>query len=890
VLVRTRTPAGSWWPAVAAAAAVVLVPTVLVGGAVSGSAFVLGTAIAAALAWSSVRRRRMRRRAAVFLAAGVSCFAVGDLVRQVLLWTTDSLPAFSAVDGCYLLGFLALSAGMRLLRRGPWEPGLRLVGLIDAAVVFVVLAYLEWELALAPGAPGHLPGSPAVWGFHTLLDAWLLAGATRLWLVRRSLRRPAALVGLASGIWFVTDVSYVRSGAAVPHQPWIYACWLLAAGCVAAAVRQLPHVPAAPTDPDGQRVRLGQIVLVLAPVLIPPGFELASHLGRHDISPVPGMIATAALLALVFARVAYLLLNQVTLRQELRDRAHFSSALAANSSDAVVLLDADGRFLPHPLPFQPPARDGQPPPAVRGDKLRTAIAENHDKIRALVARAQRGPGAVVTGRLRWSAEDGAERWFAVRLVNLLHDPVVAGILVNGYDVTARTVAEQELARRSLYDELTGLANRALFEDRLALALRRRDRFGIAPAVLGMDLDAFRAVNDRFGPRAADQLLRDVADRLRTAVRSLDTVGRLGADEFAVLIEGGGSPFTEAQEVTERVREALAAPFTLDGHQVSITAGIGLATAETDTTPTMLLRDAGIALHRAKEAGRGHLVVFAPEMGTAALQRVQLEADLAQALERGELHLAFQPVLGLATERPVGFEALLRWTHTTLGPIPPDVFIPIAEHTGLIHQLGHWVLEQACHTTAGWQRNYPQARPLSIAVNVSARQLQDPDFTGIVADVLAESSLPASALVLELTETALVDDPERAVADLARLRELGVRLAIDDFGTGYSSLAYLSQFPVDILKIDRSFVATITENEHRPAIVRGLLELARTLGLETVAEGVETEIQRDRLRAERCDMAQGYLFARPLDSAEAELQLVNQIGHRRTRTVPPTEPD
>jgi diguanylate cyclase (GGDEF)-like protein len=462
--------------------------------------------------------------------------------------------------------------------------------------------------------------------------------------------------------------------------------------------------------------------------------------------------------------------------------------------------------------------------------------------------------------------------------------------VTGHDVTEQTVAQQELARRSLHDELTGLANRVLFDDRLDQALRRGERSGHAPAVLSIDVDGFRGVNDAHGHSAGDELLRIIAARLRAAVRAGDTVARLGGDEFAILVEADTSPLEEAQVAADRVREALAAPISLAGREVSISASLGLACADPEATPSMLLRDADIALHRAKTTAKGQLVVFQTEMRTAALQRVRLETDLAQALERGELHLAFQPVLALDTERLVGLETLLRWTHGTLGPIPPDLFIPVAESTGLIHELGHWVLEQACHTAAAWQQSYPDVEPLSIAVNISGRQLEAEDFSRFVAEVIRDSGLPPASLVLELTETALVDDPARAAADLGRLRELGVRLAIDDFGTGYSSLAYLSQFPVDILKIDRSFVSTITEADHRSAIVRGMLELARTLGLETIAEGVDSAIQRDRLRAERCDMAQGYLYARPLDHAEAELELMRTVAAQREQARRPQTGD
>ncbi|WP_177212894.1 bifunctional diguanylate cyclase/phosphodiesterase [Geodermatophilus ruber] len=871
-----------WWLALTAGLAVVLLlSAVLGGGTISEVAFLLGMVTVSAVAWSGVRRRRLHRQAAVCLATGISLFGFADVVRQVV-----ALPGFSAVDLIYLAAYLSIAVGIRLLLTGESGTGRSRGGLVDAAVAFVVLAYLEWELVLGAGAGGQAPHTaPAIWALHTMLDACIVAGSVRLWLARPALRQLAGWMGLTASVWFAVDLTYLRSGATVPA--WIFAAWLLADACLAVVIRALPRVAATPVHQEQAKVTLPRMAFVLTPVLIPPSFELAAYVSGRDISPVPGILATVALLGLVFTRAAYLLRDREAFRRRLHSQARFFSALAANSSDAVVLLDADGRFLPGPE--EPQQQDLQLMPLLRGgDGLRTALVQNHAETRALVARARRVPGVVVTGQLSSRDESGRPTWFSVRVVDLLDDPDVAAVLVTGDDVTARTVAEQELMHRSLYDELTGLANRALFDDRVALALRRRERSGTAPAVLSIDLDGFRDVNESLGYDYADRLLCAVADRLRAVVRSEDTVARLGADEFGVLIEGGGSPLAEAETVSARVQEALAEPFALDGHQVAVSAGFGLAVADLDVADldaaaAMVLRDADIALHRAKAAGRGRMVVFDPEMRATELHRVRLEADLAQALERGELHLVFQPVVDLATERLIGFEALLRWTHPTLGPVPPDAFIPVAEATGLIRELGHWVLEQACHTAAAWQRTYPQAQPLAISVNVSGRQLADADLGRFVADVLADSGLPPCSLVLELTETALVDDPARAAADLGRLRALGVRLAVDDFGTGYSSLAYLGQFPVDILKIDRSFVAAITDIEHRSPLVRGMLELARNLGLETVAEGVESAVQRDRLRAEGCDRAQGYLFSRPLDSTEAELQLVNLTGRRRRST-------
>ena len=390
-------------------------------------------------------------------------------------------------------------------------------------------------------------------------------------------------------------------------------------------------------------------------------------------------------------------------------------------------------------------------------------------------------------------------------------------------------------------------------------------------VLYIDLDRFKGVNDSHGHASGDELLRETAERFLTAVRTGDTVARLGGDEFAVLLEQG-LPMAEADAVAERLLATLAVPFVLDNQRVRVSASIGMAVGDATSTGAALVRDADIAMYGAKGEGKGRIVRFDAAMRAAAIERARLENDIDDAIEQEQFRLAYQPVVELATRRFVGFEALLRWDHPVLGPVPPSAFIPIAESAGRMLELGRWVLREACTTAARWQRDHPRAGALSMAVNVSGSQLGGAEFTAVVAEVLAECGLLPGSLVLELTETALVHDPVQAAEHLQSLRDLGLRLAIDDFGTGYSSLSYLRQFPVDILKVDRTFVAMITEHEEVPPIVRGLIELARTLSLELVAEGVETEIQHERLRAERCDLAQGYLYAAPLDADEAELQI------------------
>jgi diguanylate cyclase (GGDEF)-like protein len=443
-------------------------------------------------------------------------------------------------------------------------------------------------------------------------------------------------------------------------------------------------------------------------------------------------------------------------------------------------------------------------------------------------------------------------------------------VVNLHDITDRKQAEEELAHQAFHDSLTGLANRALFRDRVDHALRRRSRSGLDPAVIYLDLDGFKNVNDSLGHEAGDNLLREVATRLQGVVRSGDTVARLGGDEFAVLVEESSGVLVEAEAIANRAMQSLTSPVTLGDHEVTLSASLGIAHAGADATASSLLRDADVAMYQAKTTGKSRWVLYEPTMRAAAVERLQLESDMAHAVEGDQLMLVYQPVVELETNRIVGFEALLRWNHPELGIVMPDKFIPIAEANGMIVPMGRWVLQTACRTAAGWRDRHPGQ--LTMAVNLSARQLASSELLHHVQHALHSAGLDPSALVLEMTETALIQDAALASARLHQLRTLGVRLAIDDFGTGYSSLSYLRKFPVDILKIDRSFINTITDREKIPAIVRGLLDLGRTLQLETVAEGIESDAQLGQLRDQHCELGQGYLFARPLPAEEAEVLL------------------
>jgi diguanylate cyclase (GGDEF)-like protein/PAS domain S-box-containing protein len=430
------------------------------------------------------------------------------------------------------------------------------------------------------------------------------------------------------------------------------------------------------------------------------------------------------------------------------------------------------------------------------------------------------------------------------------------LLVAATDVTARRKAQARLLQAAFYDPLTGLPNRALFKDRLEVAFARaKGREAARFAVLFLDLDRFKLVNDSLGHRAGDELLVQIARRLESCRRAGDTVARLGGDEFTLLVEGVSGE-EEAISVAERVHRALAPPFLVEGHEVFAGASIGIALGGPATERVEhLLRDADTAMYRAKVRSTRH-AVFDSSMHQRAMAALRLENELRRALERGELRVHYQPIVELASGRAVGVEALVRWEHRERGLVPPGEFISLAEETGLVVPLGRWVLDEACRAMSV----LPEG--LTMSVNLSGRQLLQPEFGEQLASVLARCGLPPSRLRLELTESMLIGNGAAAVEALNKLRSTGVRLCIDDFGTGYSSLSYLHELPIDSLKIDRSFVAAMAEDERKHKIIQTILLLGRGLGIEVVAEGVETQEQQQALLKLGCERAQGYFFGRP----------------------------
>ena len=477
------------------------------------------------------------------------------------------------------------------------------------------------------------------------------------------------------------------------------------------------------------------------------------------------------------------------------------------------------------------------------------------------------PHFEVDYRLRHAS--GAYRWMKSRGV-AINDESGAAVRMAGSqtDITQQKRVEEQLLHDTLHDALTGLPNRTLLIDRLEHVIVATRRRGSPPfAVLFLDLDRFKVVNDSLGHHVGDGLLMGIAERVEACLRPGDTMARLGGDEFAILLpelaEQG-----DASVVADRVHGVLAEPFRVDGHEIFASASIGIASGCKDTRGAMeFLRDADTAMYRAKASGRGCHVIFDGDMHAVAARRQQLETDLRHAVSRRQLHLHYQPVLQLPLGEIVGFEALVRWKHPELGRVSPADLIPIAEETGLIVPIGEWILNEACNQLRRWRRRAPHLAELTVAVNLSGKQLQEPGLVDVVQRALSRSRLAPEALVLEITESVIMEQVDTVMETLERLRELGVELHIDDFGTGYSSLAYLTRFPVDTLKIDRSFVSRLCEDQSNARIARAVATLAHDLGMKVVAEGVERDAQLKRLQLMGVDQAQGHYFSKPLPAYE-----------------------
>ncbi len=621
----------------------------------------------------------------------------------------------------------------------------------------------------------------------------------------------------------------------------------------------------------GAAIARTRLLAVAAAALVPQAVGAVQQVLEEPTHAGALTIATCTLFVIVALRVSGLfrtvertaaLTEDLTRRQS---EARFAS-LVQHSSDVVTVIDADST-----VRWVSPSVErvlGYEPAELDRTQL-TAIVHPEDKASVLQFLVNGGvEGDTHPGLTEFRLRHREGFWVHVETLrtNLLQDPNVRGIVLNTRDVSERKAFEEQLEHQAFHDTTTGLANRALFRDRVEHALERQIRDDRPVSILFMDLDDFKTINDSLGHAAGDRMLAEVGERLRHCLRAADTAARLGGDEFAILLEDGGEGLGAA-DVAARILETLEGPFHLGDTQVFCRASIGIATADRDrdgiASAEELMRNADVAMYMAKESGKNRYQIFEPAMHDTALKRLELKADLQRALDNGEFVLHYQPVIELETGEISGLEALLRWQHPRRGLVPPMDFIPLAEESGLIVPIGDWVLLEATRQARALQERYPVYPPLHMAVNLSARQLQRPEIVADVAEALMQSGLAPSSLVLEITESVMMQDVELSVQRLTELKEIGVRLAVDDFGTGYSSLNYIQQFPVDILKVDKSFIDAVNTDPRKSALTATIIKLAADLDLRPVAEGIERADQLEQLLALHCDLGQGFYFARPL---------------------------
>jgi diguanylate cyclase (GGDEF)-like protein/PAS domain S-box-containing protein len=598
-------------------------------------------------------------------------------------------------------------------------------------------------------------------------------------------------------------------------------------------------------------------------------FELALHcplsVGRRHVGDLFVAADEIALVSLqdavpVLAGQAASMVQTITLNREInrRDSEAYFRTLVLNAADVIVMVDGDNR-----ITYASPSAD---PVLARSDLVGTDVLDlvdpdDHRRTAATIDTVRAGGNPTDAIPLAVRRGDGERAEIELSIRDLRHEPTVGQLVLTMRDVTERRRLERELLRRAYLDQLTGLGNRLRFQDAVEDAVAQAAETGLLAGVLVLDVDDFKVVNDSMGHTVGDQLLVEISRRLVEAMPERATTARLGADEFGVVFPGAMET-EQIEVVVEAIMASFAEPFLVSRSVITVNTSIGVATTEDGAGAEQLLSQADLALGTAKSAGKGRWRRYEESLHNQVIKRMQIRTDLDQAIADGAFLLHYQPIVDLDTGLTRGLEALVRWQHPTRGMIPPLEFIEVAEESGLIVPLGAWVMRNAITTAAGWMALRP-ADPPYVSVNVSVRQFRTPDFVERVLDDLAEAGLPPHLLTVEITESLLLGDDEKVHADIARLRQTGIKVSIDDFGTGYSSLSYLHGVPVDTLKLDKSFVDTISTSARQLDLVRGIIRLAQTLDIAVVAEGIETTTDRTLLIDATCGFGQGYLFARPM---------------------------
>ena len=829
----------------------------------------LGVASVAAVAYGIRTYRPSPPAAWILLCAALAAEAIGDLVYLAAEGRVGGRAAFPTVaDGFFLAVYPLAVLGLLLFaRRDP--PAYRLGTLLDVMIIATGLAALTWTVFVVPYS--ELAGMDA-WSRTVLIgylvgDAVLLALAFRLPLAGR-LRSPSVLLLFIGVLGLLVSDTYY--GLAQLHPDWspvlaadlgwaaFYVCWGLAA--------LLPSMARVADPPTGTSWALASprtwIIVLWCAALVGPALLLvdSSNASRLDNQLLAAYCT--ALFALVFARLAKAMSAWQDSVDRRNNEAYFRT-LVADASDAIVIASPSGS-----LRYASPA-------AVElfGARLdaKRLVGLFDERDQALVALSLE---SIVSGdgqRIDWpitvhvQAADGRRVHAQARWSDLREDPTVAGIVLTLRDVTEERRLQDELRLQALTDPLTGLRNR--------LGLNRLLEAGAMPTgdppsgLILIDLDDFKEVNDTLGHPIGDEMLIAVAKRITEQVRPQDTVTRLGGDEFSVLLSTDPRG-ASLERVAQRLVDAFDTPFETTAGPLPAGASVGLAVAEPNMDPALLLRDADLALYAAKTEGKHRWQRYHSGLLDTALRRANLRKALDETLHEGRLAVWYQPVIYLDSGQISGFEALVRWPHPTLGLLSPDEFVPLAEQTGQIIELGNQVLRTAIGQAASWNAAAPD-RPTFIGINVSAHQLRDPEFVDAVRETVGGSGLDPRLVALEVTETALLDHDDLALQErLRELRALGVGIALDNFGTGFASLISLHDLPIDFIKIDKSFIAQLLTSERMANLIRGVLGIAESLGIRTLAEGVESRAQHAALRALNCGAAQGFLYASPLPAAEA----------------------
>ena len=836
---------------------------------------ILPTLLDLAAAWLILRasmRANSRRTATAWALIGLAMvvYSIGDGLFAWFDFGLQSHPFPSLADVAYTAYYPIMVAALLTFPMTPGARGEKRRMAIDTAIVVVGAAMVVWQSLLSPALEsiGSDPIETALALGYPGGDLVLVFGIATIALRRPAGVDPRALMALVSGLVLVlaADVGYGQlslDGTAVT-QHWTDVLYM--GSTVAIAAAGYLQLRAAPRRAGDMAPAIPRPLLFLPYAALAVGFGtlLVTALGPQHSSVSELLVGAVGLTLLVLVRQELVLRENSRLQSEQAKRdseARFRS-LTAHASDAIILVtpagivvDA-GEAAARVLGVEPAKLIGRP-------LINLAHADDAARLAALIAdSAERRPTAK---DVEWRLWDGNGAWRQVETVaaNLIDDRRIGHIVLTTRDVRERKALERQLQQVALRDVLTGLANRELFLDRLGRSLDRNGDDGRGTVVLVLNIDGFKRINDSLGRQAGDHLLRDVAERLGGSLRAADTCARLGGDEFGMLLDGSATA-DDGRAAAERIRSALRQPHMLSEGAVHITTRIGIAVSgKTSNGPGPLLRAASVAMTHARDADHDGVAVFEPEMTEVLESRFELESDLRRGIAREELVLQYQPIMNLSTGELVGAEALVRWDHPTRGRLAPSVFISLAEETDLIDQIGSWVLKTALEEVSRWARLGHAVVP-RVSVNLSPHQVADPQLPWTIQAALGRAGAVPAWLTLELTEGLLMERTAAVLERLHAIRSLGVSLAIDDFGTGYSSLAYLQHFPVTHIKIDRSFVTPLNDPSREPGVVRAIVEIGRALGMATVAEGIETEVQLKRLQALGCDFGQGFLLGRPLD--------------------------